>query len=93
MKQGKTIVVTVVVALFVAVSGLNLYNGREIAPNTKALSDLQTRIIQLKVLAEEQTLVRDITVLQLEIRELGLKAQAPPVIKGEFIPVDKLPVK
>ena len=93
MKQGKTIVVTVVVSLLVAVLGLNLYNNlnREITPKAQALSDLQSRITELKVLAEEQTLTRDIMLVQLEIKELQLKAAAPPVIEGEFIPMDKLP--
>lgn len=93
MQQGKVIVVTVVVALLVAVASIGFYNGlnREITPQGKALSDLKSRIIELKVLAEEQTLTRDIMLVQLEIKELQLKAKAPPVIEGEFIPTNKLP--
>ena len=91
MQQGKVIVVTVVVALLVAVLGLNLYNKKDATPQGKALADLKSRIIELKVLAEEQTLTRDIMLVQLEIKELQLKAKTPPVIEGEFIPTNKLP--
>ncbi len=94
MKDWKTIGIAVVFTLLVAVIGLMVWNGRgEIvtAPDAQVLSNLKARIVQFEVLKVEQTLMRDILQLQQEIRELQLKAQAPPVIEGEFIPIDKLP--
>ena len=92
MKEWKTIVV---VLLLVAVMGCQPVVISEDAIKTsqdaKALSDLKERIGQLIVLKEEQALTRDIMVIQQEVRVLQLKAQAPPVIEGEFIPMDKLP--
>jgi len=101
MKEWKTIVVVVLVMLLVGVlvyMAVDKNQTTPVAANApvvitpeQALLDLQKRIGQLVVLKEEQTLTRDIMVIQQEIRELQLKAQAPPVIEGEFIPIDKLP--
>jgi len=84
----------VCVILLVAVTGCQSVmsdSDLKTAQEKKALSDLQTRIGQLEVLKAEQSLTRDIMVIQQEVRELTLKAQAPPVIEGEFIPMDKVP--
>lgn len=97
MKEAKTVGITVLVVvlvLLVAGLGYRAVNGDTesvTAQQKLAVSQLKERIGQLKVMREEQTLTRDILVLQQEIRELNLKAQAPPVIEGEFIPIDKLP--
>jgi len=93
MKEWKTIVIVVVVALLVAAVVYMIYdkNRTETTPEEIALSNLQKRIGQLKVLKEEQALTRDVMLIQQEIKELNLKAQAKPVIEGEFIPIDKLP--
>lgn len=97
MKEAKTVVITVVViglALLVAGLGYKALNGQpgsEAAQQKLALSQMKTRIGHLKVMREEQTLTRDVLLLRQEIRELQLKAEAPPVIEGEFIPVDELP--
>ena len=102
MKEWKTIVVTAVILLLVVAMGLVAWNsrgtlispvpveGQSISPE-QALANLKVRVGQLDVLWKEQTLTRDIMVLQQEIRELTLKAQAPPVIEGEFIPIDEMP--
>jgi len=92
MKEAKTIIV---ILLLVAVMGCQPAiisdDAIKTSQEANALSDLQKRIGQLKVMREEQTLTRDIMILQQEIRELNLQAQAPPVIEGEFIPIEKLP--
>jgi len=93
MKEWKTIIIVVLAALLV---GAVVYmavdkNRSEATPEAVALSDLKVRIGQLKILKEEQTLTRDIMVIQQEVKELTLQAQAPPVTEGESIPIDKLP--
>ena len=91
-------VVTGVVAIIVALVGAFGYQKLNINPSQvtpeqaqvvqqeKALSDLQVRIGQLEILRQEQTLTRDIMLLQKEIRELGKKVPAPPA-PGAVLPV------
>jgi len=90
MKEWKIVCVILLVAVAGCTSVMSDADLK-IAQQKKALSDLQTRIGQLEVLKTEQALTRDIMVIQQEVRELTLKAQAPPVIEGEFIPMDKVP--
>ena len=86
MKEGKTIEVTVlIIVLVLVVAGLGYKavkdNGdhpSQSAQTKAALADLKNRIGQLEVLKQEQTLTRDIMVLQQEINQLNLKAQAMP---------------
>jgi len=93
MRQWRGSVLTVVVTLLVVVLCIlgNSQLNKVPSPEAQAVADLQKRVESLSVLKAEQTLTRDIMLIQLEIKELQLKAQAPPVIKGEFIPTDKLP--
>jgi len=88
MDRWKGIVITAVVALLVAVVGIQSIGSLKTAPSpdAQAVTDLQNRAESLAVLKTEQTLTRDILLLQIEIAELRLKAVAPPVIEGEFIP-------
>lgn len=69
-------------------------------PENKALSDLQDRIGQLKILKEEKQLTLEVMRLHLLIAQMQAPAQAPPRqkvevpelgIEGEFIPLDELP--
>jgi hypothetical protein len=60
-------------------------------PAAKALRETKQRIAQYQIIKQEQELTRDIIALQLEVAQLKLKAQAPPVIEGEFIPKNQLP--
>ena len=90
MKEWKIVCVILLVAVAGCTSVMS-DGDLKVAQERKALSDLQTRIGQLEVLKTEKTLTRDIMKVQMEIAELTLKAQAPPVIEGEFIPMDKVP--
>ena len=91
MKEWKIMCVLLLVAVAGCLPAVMSEADLQEVQKKKALSDLQTRIADLEILKIEQTLTRDIMVIQAEVRELTLKAQAPPVIEGEFIPIDKLP--
>ena len=91
MKEWKIMCVLLLVAVAGCLPAVMSDADLQEVQKKKALSDLQTRIADLEILKIEQTLTRDIMVIQQEVRELTLKAQAPPVIEGEFIPIDKVP--
>jgi len=81
---------TGIVLLLVAVAGCSVTFDPS-NPQAKALRETKQRIAQYQIIKQEQELTRDIIALQLEVAKLKLKAQAPPVIQGEFVPADKLP--
>jgi len=62
-------------------------------PQAQAIRAAKARIAEYQIVREEQQLTRDILALQAEIALMKLKAKAPPVIEGEFIPADQLPQK
>jgi len=88
MKEWKTIVVVVLIALLVAALVFMAAdkNQTNAAPEEVALSNLKERIGQLKVLKEEQTLTRDIMVIQQQIRDLSAVAPIQSVIPKERLP-------
>jgi len=96
MKERKTIVVLVVVVAIVfcclggyvgAIAYIAIDNNQTNAvPEGQALSNLKERIGQLKVLKEEQTLTRDIMVIQQQIRDLSAVAPIQSVIPKERLP-------
>ena len=99
MKEGKTVVMTVfVVILILLVAGLGYMtiNDRQsqTAQTEVALSNLRNRIEQLKTLKEEQTLTRDVMLLQQEIKRLTAIAQGTSFVEPQFVPKEQqLPPK
>lgn len=101
MKEWKTIIVTAVVVLALLVGGYGLFNARndtgnlpaqaEKAKVEQAMANWKESIRQLTPWEESLRLQRNILQYQQDIKELQLKAQAPPVIEGTFIPIEDMP--